>query len=62
VNDKRNQVKKDAAGRDDIMSLLADAGEFPGYDNVAFVKKAGEVIARAASERNPPVKPRRNQS
>ncbi len=61
MNDKRDQLKKDTAGRDEIMSLLAGAGEIPGYDNAAFVKKAGEVIARAASERRPPVKPPRKR-
>lgn len=57
VPDQRHKLKKSTRPLEEIICALGASDEIAGYDSAAFVQRAGEVIARAASERKPPEKP-----
>ena len=64
MQNKRHHLKKETRSLADIIYELGSSGEIADYDNAAFVQRAGEVIARAASDGKPkpPAKSRRDRS
>ncbi len=56
---KRTSSKKSRAQLDGALALFGVNNDVAGYNNVAFVQRAGELIVRAASSAKPfPPKPK----
>ena len=58
---KRKPLDKGTAQLDGALALLGGRNEVAGYDKGVFVRRAGELIARAAANGKRPQKYQRSQ-
>ena len=57
VKRKRKPLAKQTAQLDGALALVGGRNEVAGYDKSVFVRRAGELIARAAMNGKRPQKP-----